>query len=92
MKPVSCQALGLTMIRANSTLRFLWNSAIESCKEQAQVLKESCVFSIFMAFFLLLGRACIDILLVLQSWQTSQYGDGTEGISLLIFMPAPFLV
>lgn len=51
MKPVSCQALGLTMIRANSTLRFLWNSAIESCKEQAQVLKKSCVFSVFMAFF-----------------------------------------
>lgn len=56
--PVSCQALGLTMIRANSSL---WNSTTESCKRTGTGAKNILCVQYFHAIFFIVGES-LDML------------------------------
>lgn len=98
MKPTSCQALGLAMIRAKSTPIFLFVEFMhrekKSCKRTGIGTKKKILcIQYFHSLSAVVGKARIDLLQALRSlWQSSHYGDETEGKSSLIFMPAPFLV
>ena len=93
---------GLAMIRANSTPIFLFVEFIhwkkkkpkQNCKRTGIGTKTKILcIQYFHSLSAVVGKACIDLLQALRSlWQSSHYGDETEGKSFLIFMPAPFLV